>query len=163
MPNVATLLKDSVLVLMLKVVGLACANELSPSLARGTAVTVLAKEIMLLLLGGEGVADVGGGGGGMLEAVTVVTVVTAGGGVSEEVIETVTTVMASGNAELELPIAGTVLEIDAVSAVSVVDANAVTVAVCICVSTTVMVVNEAASDELCDCPASALLVSSKAP
>jgi hypothetical protein len=163
MPNVATLLKESVLVLILKVVGLACANELSPSLAREIAVTVLANEITLLLLGGEGVADVGGVGGGMLEAVTVVTVIAGDGGVSEEVIETVTTVTASGNAELELSIAGTVLEIDAVGAVSVVDANAVTVAVCICVSTTVMVVNETASEELCDCPASALLVSSKAP
>lgn len=191
-PNVAPLAKESVLVFILKVVELAFATELRPSLASGTGVTVVASE-MLLGGGGDGVGDGvgdavacemlllvvagrgdtevdGGGGGGTLEAVTVVTVTAGSGGSVEEVVakeEIDTTTMVGENIELELSLTTIVLALvpalDAVAAVSVLDVNAVTVAVCICVSDTVMVVNEASSQELCDCPAAALSASLNSP
>jgi hypothetical protein len=74
MPNVATLLNESVLVLMLKVVGSAVTTEVRPLLPAVAAVTVLAREILALERGG------GDEAGDEEEAGTVTTVTTGVGG-----------------------------------------------------------------------------------
>ena len=177
MPKVATLSNDSVLVSMLKVVGLACASELRPWLASGAAVTVLARDILLLADGGC-VAD------GEVEGVTV-TVVTAGKRVDGGGAEGVLTVASVADTKKELPVNEEGLAVlvamivtittvgnvakdetvlsDTATDAAVLCATAVTVCICVCVCTSVTVVTGIAGEALFDCPVLALSASSKLP